>query len=94
MSLYTPEDLIFRFDHSTRLQGAQKKFEREHDWPEYQHERWEDEEYQGELQVQDVKRRRLEEPERRLEEPEGRLEEPEDVDPVLDQGNPPLAQGI
>jgi hypothetical protein len=88
MSLYTPEDLIFRFDHSTRLQGAQQKFEREHDWPEYQHERWEDQrQYQGEPEAQDVKRRRLEEP-------EGRLDEVEDVIPVLDQGNTPSAQGI
>jgi hypothetical protein len=76
------------FDHSTRLEGAQKKIDRLLDWPECQHERWEDKrQYQGELEVQDVKKRRLEEP-------EGRLDEVEDVDPVLDQGNTPSAQGI
>jgi hypothetical protein len=85
MSLYTPEDLFFRFDHSARLQGAQKRFERQHDWPAYQDLPWEDQpQYQGEPEVQDVKRKRLDEPEVRLEEPERRLDEVEDIDPVLD----------
>jgi hypothetical protein len=73
------------FDHGTRLEGAQKKIDRLLDWLEYQERSWEDQpQYQGEPDVQDVKRRRLEQPERRLQEPERRLDEVEDVDPVLD----------
>jgi hypothetical protein len=69
------------FDHSTRLESAQRKFEREHDWRKYQDRPWVDQpEYHDDPEVQDTKRRKL--------------EEVEDVDPALDQGNTPSAQGI
>jgi hypothetical protein len=62
-------------DHSTKLEVAWRKTERELEWPEYQ-----DLPREDEPEVRSTKRRRL--------------EEHEVVNPVLEQGNAPLAQGI
>jgi hypothetical protein len=56
--MFTPEDLIFRFDHMIRLEKA--KEENTDDWPEYQHRGRKDE--VEEEDVQSKKRKRTEEP--------------------------------